>query len=70
MNQKIIKIIQKIKPQLKLKLDPSLKFRNDMQFDSIDLAQLTVEIEEEFDIDVFADGPVSTISDVLSKIEK
>jgi acyl carrier protein len=70
MNQKIVKIIKKIKPQLKLSLEPDHKFRDDLGFDSIDLAQLTVEVEEEFDVDIFANGSIERISEVLSKIEK
>ena len=42
--------------------------RDDLEFDSLDLAEFTVRIENETGIDVFADGVVQTVGDVLNKI--
>jgi len=47
-----------------------LKLREDIGFDSFDLAQLTVMIEDEFDIDVFEDGIIETMGEIIIKIEK
>jgi len=47
-----------------------LKLREDIGFDSFDLAQLTVMIEDEFDIDVFEDGVIETVGEIIIKIEK
>ncbi len=44
--------------------------RNDLGFDSLDLAELTVRIEHKFGIDVFADGLVSTVGEIIDKINK
>lgn len=44
--------------------------RTDLGFDSLDLAELTTEIEAEFDVDIFEDGIVFKISDILEKISK
>jgi acyl carrier protein len=46
-----------------------LKLREDIGLDSLDLAQLTVFIEEEFDIDIFEDGVINTIGEVLEKLK-
>jgi acyl carrier protein len=46
-----------------------LHLRNDIGFDSFDLAQLTVMIEDEFDVDVFEDGLIETVGEVLEKIK-
>lgn len=43
--------------------------REDLGFDSLDLAELTVRIEAEFDVDIFEDGIVTSISDILKKIQ-
>ena len=43
--------------------------RNDIGLDSLDLAELTVRIEAEYDIDIFEDGIVNTIGEILHKIE-
>lgn len=51
-------------------LDKDLDLRRDLDFDSFDLALLTTKIEDEFDIDVFEDGIVSTIGEILEKLEK
>jgi acyl carrier protein len=42
--------------------------REDLGFDSLDLAELTVRIEDKFGIDIFSDGIVSTIGEILQKI--
>jgi acyl carrier protein len=44
--------------------------RNDFGFDSLDLAELTVRIEAEFDVDIFEDGIVNSFEDVLQKLKK
>ena len=50
-------------------LDNKVDLRNNLAFDSFDLAELTVRVESEFGIDIFEDGIVSTIGDVLKKIK-
>lgn len=42
--------------------------RNDLGFDSLDLAELTVRIQKDFNIDVFEDGVVNTVSEILEKL--
>lgn len=44
--------------------------RNDIGFDSLDLAELTVRIEATFDVDIFEDGIVNTIGEILDKLNK
>ena len=51
-----------------LNYDSSL--RNDLGMDSLDLAELTVRIEDEFDVDIFEDGVIDKISEILSKISR
>lgn len=49
-------------------LSHDTKLRDDLGFDSLRLAQLTVMIEDEFDVDIFEDGNVETIGEILKKI--
>ncbi len=49
-----------------IKTDTSL--RNDLGFDSLDLAELTVRIEVEYDIDIFENGIITTVGEILEKI--
>jgi len=51
-------------------LNPEDSLRADLGFDSLDLAELTVRIEKETGIDVFADSFVNTIGEILEKIKK
>ena len=51
-------------------LASSLRWREDLGFESLDLAELTVRIEEKFGVDVFADGLVTTVGEVMQKLEK
>lgn len=50
-------------------LTPATRLREDIDFESLDLAELTVRVEERFGVDVFADGLVSTVGEVAAKIE-
>ena len=47
---------------------PDMNLRNDIGFDSLDLAELTVRIEAEYDIDIFEDGMVNTVGEILIKL--
>ena len=49
-------------------IDNSMNLKNDLGFDSFMLAELTVEIEEETGIDIFADSIVNTIGDITKKL--
>jgi acyl carrier protein len=51
-------------------LKSDLHLRNDIGFESLDLAELTARIEAEFDVDIFEDGIVYTIGEIIEKIEK
>lgn len=50
-------------------LQSSMSLKDELNFDSLQLAELTVRIEEEFGIDVFEDGIVQTIGEISSKLE-
>lgn len=52
------------------RFDGSVRLREDLGFDSIDLAELTARLDHEFGVDVFADGPVETVGEVLAKVER
>jgi acyl carrier protein len=50
-------------------LNPETSLRNDLKFDSLNLAELTVRIEDEFGIDIFEDEGVETISDIVKILQ-
>ena len=64
----IIRISKELQPLKDIKSTDSL--RDDIEFTSFDLAELTVRIEDEFDIDIFEDGLVSTVGEVYAKLIK
>ncbi|MCB9222326.1 MAG: acyl carrier protein [Ignavibacteria bacterium] len=73
MEKKVLEIINTVlnnkqKSELE-ELIYSLDLRKDIGFDSLDLAELTVRIEAEYDIDIFEDGLVNTIEEVLDKLK-
>jgi acyl carrier protein len=66
----IINVVRKNKgvdPVFGLNEDTDL--RTDLGFDSLDLAELTVRIERETGVDIFADGFVRTVSDIQQKLK-
>ena len=50
-------------------ISDSDKLREDLGFSSFDLAELTVRIEDKYDIDIFEDGVVYTVKEILDIIE-
>jgi acyl carrier protein len=43
---------------------------DDLQFDSLDLAELTVRIEERFGVDVFEEGIVHRWGDICARVAR
>jgi len=70
--KKVISIIRDIlsdeNMESEMKIIESTKLKEDLGFDSLMLAVLTVKIENEFDVDVFEDGLVFTVGEIFSKI--
>ena len=58
---------KKNKPALE-SLSNNMGLRKDIGFDSLDLAELTVRIEREYGVDVFEDGLVTTVGEIVKKI--
>lgn len=53
------------------KVSRETSFVDDLDADSLDIAELTMEFEDEFDIDIPEDGePPATVGDVVDFIEK
>ncbi len=64
-------IIEKEKDRDKLKrLEDDMSLTNDIGFDSIDLAEMTARIEDEFGVDVFEDEIINTVGEVKEKISQ
>ena len=74
MEQKVLAIINDIRASKELapvdNLNVNDNLRTDLELTSFDLAELTVKIEDEFDIDIFEDGLVNTVGEVFSKLQK
>ena len=70
--EKLVKIISLMLENKEVKINSeftdSTDLRNDLGFDSLDLAELTVRIEKDFGVDVFVDGIVTTIGEIKKKL--
>lgn len=66
----IFQIIKENTGNVLLDITEESNLRDDLGLDSLSLAMLTVQLEDEFGIDVFADGIVFTISDILKKLDE
>ena len=51
-------------------LEEGTRLREDLNLDSINLAELSVRLEDAYGIDVFADGMVDTIGGLIRYIEE
>ncbi|MBR6262438.1 MAG: acyl carrier protein [Prevotella sp.] len=72
MEQIVLEIINEIRAAKELApietVNAETKLREDLGLTSFDLAELTVKIEDKFDIDIFEDGLVNTIGEILEKL--
>ncbi|WP_312767155.1 acyl carrier protein [Epilithonimonas sp.] len=72
MQEKLLAIINSIKKnkfeESLSEITPEQKLREDLNFDSFDLAELTVKIEEEFGVDIFEDGLINSVNEIYSKL--
>ena len=73
MKEKLLTIINSIQQNKDCDVLVDISFdsrlREDLNFDSFDLAELTVKLEEEFAVDIFEDGLVSTVGEIFSKLK-
>ena len=73
MEKKILQIINKVLENNSRKkiesIDSETNLRDDIGLDSLDLAELTVLIEAEFDIDIFEDGIIITVGEIFEKLK-
>lgn len=73
MEEKVLEIINYIRQGKGLapldKIKPEDNLRDEIEFTSFDLAELTVRIEDEFDIDIFEDGLVNTVGEIYQKLK-
>ena len=68
--ENIINIVLKNRGKAKVNsITAGSSLRDDVGLDSLDLAELTVRIEAEYDVDIFEDGVVTTIGEILAKIQ-
>lgn len=73
MKEKVLAIVNEIRAAKSL--EPVTEFkeesrlREDYGFTSFDLAELTVKIEDEYDIDIFEDGLINTVGEIISKLQ-
>ncbi len=74
MKEKLLSIINEIRAAKELapvvSISNDTRLREDLSLTSFDLAELTVKIEDEFDIDIFEDGLVNTIGEIYAKLSK
>ena len=73
MEEKVLEIINEIRAAKELapveNIGADTKLREDLNLTSFDLAELTVKIEDGFDIDIFEDGLVNTVGEIFAKLE-
>ena len=74
MKEKVIEILNGIVlakgKEIDFEINSGTMLREDLGLTSFDLAELTVKIEDEFDIDIFEDGLVSTVGEIFEKLQK
>ena len=49
-------------------INENMSLKDDIGLDSLGLAELTVRIEAEYDVDIFEDGIVTTVGEIMQKL--
>ena len=70
LHDKINEVLEESGRERLAKLDPNDRLKQDLDLDSLDLAILTVKIEADSGVDVFADGLVETVGEILEKMQR
>ena len=74
MEQKLLTIINTIRVAKGAapvqQLNASDKLREDLGLSSFDLAEITVNLEDEYGIDIFENGLVNTVGEIYAKLQK
>lgn len=74
MENKLLEIINVVMENKDIPVISSLNLthdlRNDLGFDSFDLAELTVRIEDEFEVDIFSNGLINTVGQIVEQLKK
>lgn len=70
---RLLKIINSINEkkgnELLERLNPNISLREDLKYDSLDLAELTVLIEDEYDIDIFEEKIVYNLGEIMGMLK-
>lgn len=73
MEEKVLSIINEIRASKEMEAIEALKvsdnLRADLGLTSFDLAELTVKLEDEFDVDIFENGLVNTVGEVFDRLK-
>ena len=74
MKEKVIEIIKNILIENDIEfsveeINESIVLMDDLGLDSFNLAQLTVEIESEFGVDIFENGVISSVGDIFKQLK-
>ena len=74
MKEKVLEIIKNILTENGIEIsveeiNDSTILTDDLGLDSFNLAQLTVEIESEFGVDIFENGIISTVGDIFNQLK-
>ena len=51
-----------------IEITNNASLRKDLSLDSLALAELAVRVEEAYDVDVFEDGIVETVQEIIDKV--
>ena len=74
MKEKVVEIIYEILRENDIEIsvkeiNESTLLTDDLGLDSFNLAQLTVEIESEYGVDIFENGVISTVGDIFNQLK-
>jgi acyl carrier protein len=74
MKEKLLEIINTVRRNADMpalnEIKSDMNLRDDLELDSLNLAELTVRIKDEFDVDIFEDGLIQFVGEIENKLNE
>jgi acyl carrier protein len=63
--QTILQVIKENKIDYLGKIEDNYSLKDDLGFDSLNMVHLVVKIEDEYNVDMFSEGKISTVIELI-----
>jgi acyl carrier protein len=66
----ILEVIKENEIHYSCKIEDNYSFNDDLGIDSLNMIHLVVKVEDKFNVDMFSEGKISTVKELIDFIKK